>query len=158
VEEVQRLTALWRKYLPPEPAPAAWAAALAHIEAARPFRPPVPAWRARPTWAYTGLAAAAVLAVVMLGRFLWVGTPPTSPVSDEDEPFPVALASEVNIVSMDPHDADALVGHPPVLSNLEFAGRDDVQLLDAAWHEGRKAQMRDDGEVQMVVAAAPEDQ
>jgi hypothetical protein len=96
---------------------------------------------------------------VLLGRNLWVGTPSSAP-ADDDEPFPVAHASEINIVSMDlkeAQDADALVGHPPVLANLEFAGRDDVQLLDAAWHDGRKAEMRDEGEVPMVVASAPDD-
>jgi hypothetical protein len=159
VEEFHRLTGLWHKHIPPEPAPAAWASVLARIETARPLRPPVPLRRTRPAWAYSGLAAAAVLGVVLLGRNLWVGTPSSAP-ADDDEPFPVAHASEINIVSMDlkeAQDADALVGHPPVLANLEFAGRDDVQLLDAAWHDGRKAEMRDEGEVPMVVASAPDD-
>jgi anti-sigma factor RsiW len=168
VEEVQRLTALWRRHLPPEPAPAAWTAALARIETADPFRPPVSPWRGRrATWTYTGLAAAAVLGAVMLGRSLWVnpGGPlpeegTSQPVAAAEEPFPVALASEITIVSMelkDARDVDSLVGHPPVLANMEVAGRDDVQLLDAAWHDGRKAQMRDEGEVPMIVASASED-
>jgi anti-sigma factor RsiW len=162
VEEFRRLIGLWQRHVPPEPAPAAWASVLARIETSRPLRPAVPARRAYPAWAYSSLAAAAILGIVMLGRTWWIA-PPVVPPPEEpavEEPFPVALASEVNIVSMDlkeARDADALVGHPPVLSNLEFAGRDDVQLLDAAWHEGRIAQMRDEGEVPMVVASASDD-
>jgi hypothetical protein len=168
VEEFQRLTALWQRYLPPEPAPAAWESALVRIETAHPIRPPVSPRRARRAiWVSTGLAAAAVLGSVMLGRSLWVnpgGPPPeegpNQPLVLAEEPFPVAEASEITILSMelkDARDADSLVGHPPVLANMEFAGRDDVQLLDAAWHDGRKAQMRDEGNVPMIVAAAPED-
>ncbi len=152
VEEFHRLSALWQRYAPPEPSPAAWASALARIETARPFRQPVPEWRVRrPAWAFAAFAAAALL-VVMLGRSL----SPEAP--DDEEPFPVATASEVNIVSMDAHDADALVGHPPVLANLEFAGHEDVRLLNAAWHDGRQPQLRQEGTVPLIVASTRDEE
>jgi anti-sigma factor RsiW len=155
VEEFFRLNDLWKRFAPPDPSPAAWASVLARIETARPFRPQVPEWWAdRRAWTFAGLAAA-VLGAVMLGRSLWTDAPETPA---DEEPFPVALAGEVNIVSMDAHDADTLVGHPPVMANMEFAGPQDVQLLNAAWHEGWKAQLRQEGEVPMIVASAQEDE
>jgi anti-sigma factor RsiW len=152
VEEHHRLDGLWKRLAPPEPSPVAWASVLARIENARPFRPRVSDRRARlRPWAFAGLAAAAV-AAVMVGRSLW-----TTGTADDEEPFPVALASEVVIVSMDAHDADSLVGHPPVMANMEFAGPSDVQLLEAAWHEGRQARILDEGAVSMIVASAADD-
>jgi hypothetical protein len=160
VEEYRRLHALWQSAAPPEPSAAAWAAMLVRIENELPPSTPVPRrGLRRPAWTFTTVAAAAILGAVLLGRSFWPGGQTISDNSappPEDEVFPIALAHEINIVGMDAHDADSLVGHPPLSGTLEFAAPADVRLLNAQPHgdEGwvpRKA----DGDVSLIVAAPP---
>ena len=46
VEGCRRLARLWQSAAPPEPAPAAWAAAWGRVEAALPMRAPARTWGA----------------------------------------------------------------------------------------------------------------
>jgi hypothetical protein len=142
VDEHRRLAKVWQGTPPPEPSADAWAATLVRIESALPMqrRVPVRGWR-RPLWALSGLAAAAVFGAV----FLWSGS------SKDEEEFPVAGENEINIVSMDGKDADALVGHTP-LWDMVFATGADVRLVNAKPHgpNGRAAQLRP-GDVPMIM-------
>jgi hypothetical protein len=154
VEDFHRLAGAWQRVTPAEPSAEQWAATLARVEArVAPAGPRPAGYQRRPVWTFAGLAAAAVLGVVMLSRFLGSGT--------EDEPFPVAEAHEINIVHMDARDADALVGHPPLLGNMVFADNNDVHLVSAVPHggDGRVARM-EQGPVPMIVVgpgADPDD-
>jgi hypothetical protein len=79
----------------------------------------------------------------------------------DDEPFPVAQAHEINIVHMDAEDADALVGHPPLSTNMVFASNTDVHLVNAlpAGANGLVARL-ENGPVPLIVtgpAAEPND-
>jgi anti-sigma factor RsiW len=124
VRELHRFQDFWERSAPPEPAPATWARVLKGIEAAVPALRPAGRWkRYRPLW--LSAAAAAALALVVLGRSLLTTVPPDGTGADEG-PFPVAEAHEVDIISMDAHDADALVGHPAVLANLTFVTAADL--------------------------------
>src|SRR5262249_57120343 len=74
-------------------------------------------------------AAAAALTVSLSARLF--RTVPDAPADPDDEPYPVAEAHEVAIISMDVKDADALVvGESPVHGPLAFAAFDDIILLD----------------------------
>jgi anti-sigma factor RsiW len=156
VEDLRRLSRAWQLALPPEPTAQAWDAALVRIETSVPAgRPQRPALARRSTWTYSGLAAAAVIGLVLLSRSLGP-TPSPGPaglLADDDEPFPVAQAHEINIVRMDARDADALVGHPPLSGNLVFADNDDVHLVHVRplGSNGRMARM-EAGSVPMIVA------
>jgi anti-sigma factor RsiW len=144
VDEVRRLRSLWDSAAPPEPPLEAWANTLARMGMPTlPMRPPSRSWQ-RPAW--FAAAVAAVLPLVFLGRLLW------GP-SDSSEPFQVAEPREVDIVSVDAHDADSLVGHPALLADLEFTTAGDVQdvRIDEP-QDGWGAHLAD-GAVTMVVAA-----
>jgi anti-sigma factor RsiW len=160
IEEYRRLGQLWQSVRPPEPSPDAWAAALVRIEKELPPTTPLPSrWLRRPAWTFPALAAAAILGVVLLGRSLGPlvpSTTSTNPALQDDEPFPIALAHEINIVGMDAHDADSLVGHPPLSGSLEFAAPADVRLLNAQPHgdDGWVPRMGE-GDVSLIVAAPP---
>jgi anti-sigma factor RsiW len=165
IEDFRRLGRIWQQGAPEEPAPLTWATTLARIETHLPTPQPVPLATAarRHLWTYGGLAAAAVLGLVLLGRsFSPVGTTPTAAVvAGDDEPFPVAQAHEINIVRMEARDADALVGHPPLTGNLIFAGNSDVHLVNVRplGAHGRTARM-EAGQFPMIVvgpAAGPDD-
>jgi anti-sigma factor RsiW len=156
IEDFRRLGRVWQTAAPQEPSPETWTAALVRIETRLPpARRPSPAGFRRPVWTFTGLAAAAVLGLLLWGQsFKPEGSSGTAGVAPaDDEPFPVAAAHEINIVYMQARDADALVGHPPLSENLEFASNADVQLLNIAPHgpNGRRARM-EAGAVPLIVA------
>jgi hypothetical protein len=157
VETLRRLERLWQTAAPPEPAPEAWAGALARIAMSLPG--PVPARpRAafRPLlWASGVAGAAAVLLAILLTPSLWPGLPrPNGPGETEEEPFPVASAEDVTIISMDAHDMGALVvGQPPVQDGpLEMASRNDIKVLsvEPAWPDGPVGRFVQGDEIPML--------
>jgi hypothetical protein len=156
------LDLLFRETVPPEPSPEAWEATLAHIQS-RVFDPPVrprsPRWGVR---LVAGLvSAAAVLAGVLL-------VPPTFHHPDgsaglvtpegegfEEEPFVVASAREVNIISMDARDADAVVMGMPLMGLFQLAEQDDIEVLDAEPpHADGPVPWLEEGPVPLIVASA----
>jgi hypothetical protein len=166
VEEVRRLTRLYLNTPPPEPSPEAWAAAFARIDRVLQHRPAAPAWRVRrPTWTLAGLAAAAAFGSLLLSRPLWRnGLPPAGntgievPDTPDGVPFPVALAHEIDVVSVGGHDADALVTEPRLLGRVEFATAADVRLVNAepSAADGWVGRM-EEGAVPMIVATPAPD-
>jgi hypothetical protein len=79
--------------------------------------------------------------------------------ADEDDPntpFPVASANEVNIISMDARDADALVmSGQPIMGPFELAAPEDIEVLKAEppW-QGAPVPRLGEGAVPMIVAAS----
>lgn len=140
--ELQALARLFRDHSPSDPPADAWQRTFARIEAA--VGKGVPPRRSWPTYLLVGLAAAAaaLVAGVMVAQERWpilagtaepkvvaVAPKPKEPTED-DEPFPVALASEVHILSVNPNEADRLVMQgPPVLGAFEFAFAEDIEIV-----------------------------
>jgi anti-sigma factor RsiW len=134
VETWRRLSRLWQSNAPEEPGPAVWAATLDRIEKSLPAGPPAPARPGRKLYLWASLltaAAAAALAISLSAR-LFQSVPDVAADPDDEQPYPVAEAHEVAILSMDAKDADALVvGESPVHGPLAFADFEDIILLDA---------------------------
>ncbi len=152
--DLPRLRELYQSVNPSEPEESAWTAILNGI------RDAVPNVRISRTAASRwlrlaiGIASAAILAGVILGRSWWTTGPIPQPVLAE-EPYPVVEAKDVRIISMDPHDVAALVvGEPPVTGELVFAQPDDVRAIkcERCPHSGNKAKLKQ-GEVPMFVSS-----
>jgi hypothetical protein len=148
--ELVRLRDLFQSVSPPEVEEGAWSATLTRIHAD--IRTVKPHRRSpRPVWAFVGLAAAAAVVAVLLARSWWVQTPSPSPTPEE--PFPVATAEDVDILSIAARDVAALVvGEPPVSGELIFASMDDVRVLkcECCPKSGNRAKL-ERGEVPMLV-------
>jgi hypothetical protein len=151
--DLPRLRELCQSLGPPEPDEAAWKAALVRLHdglavvvGAR--RPATRRW-----WAVLGLAASAAVLAVVLARSWWsAGTPPPPPGED---PYPVAGADDVTILSMDARDvAGLVVGEPPVSGDLEFVRAEDVRVIKCKRCpvSGNRGHL-EPGEVPMVVAS-----
>jgi hypothetical protein len=140
VEVHQRLPRLCRDTAPPEPGEAQWDAVLAHMEA----RLSVKAAEQRPSrrrlaWLITGLTAASVLlaatlfvpsaADYMAGWFSPSVSLPRNLTDVPEAPLAVASADDIEIISMDDADRDALVvGEPPVREPLTLLAADEVHV------------------------------
>ena len=99
-----------------------------------------------------GLIAAAAVIAVLLSRSWWMQTPSSRPAPVE-EPFAVAEADDVDILSIDARDvAGLVVGEPPVSGELVFASMDDVHVLECTCcpKSGNIAKL-EQGEVPMLV-------
>jgi hypothetical protein len=161
VESLRRLLDLFRAAAAPEPAPEAWASAQARLEAGLPAgSPPRPRRGRRPRrWAAGLCAAAAVLGLLLLARPWWPRAGPHDAVpgpEEEREPFPVATAQEVNIISMDVNDADALAVHPPVLGPVEFAAPADITVVHVEpLADGMRPRLEGEAVGMFVAAAEP---
>jgi hypothetical protein len=136
------LLPLFRESAPAELPEATWNATLAriHERVSTPARPPLrPRWGFRLLVGFTAAATAAALAGVWLIP-PWLTPQPdrsivvTPAPGEDDEPFPVALAREVNIISVHPRDADAIVMGAPLLGSLEWAESEDIEVIDADPH------------------------
>jgi anti-sigma factor RsiW len=165
-EASSRLVGLFRDHPPADPSPDAWDRTFARIAAeAGPRRRP---WRWRGLLLLGLAGAAAVLACVLAAGSLWpkpdVGPGEVAarrvelpPEDDNDEPFPVAAAAEIDVLAMDPRDAGRLlIGHllePFVIASPE----DEVELVDAK--PGAKGAMPDLQQEPgpMIVARAEKD-
>jgi hypothetical protein len=102
-------------------------------------------------------AAAAILGGVLLARPFGPHTGGlVGDVADElDQPLPVATADEVNIISVRPGDADAVVTQPPVFGSFDVASGSDVKLEEAEpYRAGGKAPWLGGEQVPMIVAPA----
>jgi anti-sigma factor RsiW len=151
IDEQQRLRTVWLQTAAPEPSAGSWDRALRQVESALPLMRPVSLWRRfRPLWWSGGLAAS--LALALIGRSLLA--PPKAPLDGgtEEEPFPVAAAREIDILSMDAHDADALVVHPPMLADLKFVAAGDLGEVHIDSHPDGWGARLEAGQVPMVVA------
>jgi anti-sigma factor RsiW len=147
VEAQRRLARLFEEAAPPPPGEEQWADALARLEqylATPPARRP--AWRRRATVAVAALVAAA--AVVLLAFALKDPTartvpPDGEPQAEAEEPWPVASADDVEILSMDDRDRGTLViGEPPVNEPLELLTEDEVQVNKLPDGPGRVGRLR----------------
>src|SRR5262249_5832166 len=131
VEQARRLTRLYRANPAPDPPAHAWDVALERIHAALPPVAVGPRGRLRWSWAMVGglLSAAAVLAGVLVSRQALgpVADPPdragevqgaVARAAPDEEPFLVAEAHEVNIISMDARDADKVVMGQPIMGEF----------------------------------------
>jgi hypothetical protein len=152
--DLNRLRDLFQSAWPAEPEEIVWKGALTHIHAAVSMPPARVARRgaAPRRWAVLGLVAAAAVVAVLLSRSWWVQTPSSLPAPVE-EPFPVAEAGDVDIISMDARDvAGLVVGEPPVSGELVFASLDDVRVLKCKCcpKSGNIAKL-EQGEVPMLV-------
>jgi hypothetical protein len=155
VQSLRDLAGLWQEHTAPEPAPAAWDQTLHGIEAR--VREPKPVPQGGSPWLRIGLSlAAACLAALLVARAFW----PTSgkpPVTDpDDEPYPVASADDITIISMDPRDSRFLVvGLPPINGDMELAGIEDVTLESTTPNDdGQLPQMHTGGSVPVILPTA----
>jgi hypothetical protein len=155
VQSLRQLAGLWQDHTAPEPMPAAWDQALHGIESR--LAAPKPARQRGSTTLrlIVGLVAACLIAA-LLARALWP-TPnkpaPPAPVDVEEEPYAVAHSDEIVIVSMDPRNAPNLVvGRPPIPGELEWAGIEDVTLVEFKPNdEGQVPTMHTDGPVPFIL-------
>jgi hypothetical protein len=154
---LRRVMRLYQETGPPEPAAPAWDTVLQQVHAAvaAPHVTPTPTRRRTggPLRLALALAtAAALMGFWLLARSWWL---PADPFEDnDDEPYPVATADEITVISMETGDAGALVvGQPPVSDNYEFASPADVTgvKLEGAGEDKRPPEMLH-GEVPMLFA------
>ncbi len=170
-ESARRLVQLYRDHAPPEPSPAAWQAALGRIETGLAAPRRLPGWRLR---LLLGFAAAAAV----LGGLLIAGLyrprpaqePETAPVvqrevvlaedDDNDEPFAVLTAGEVDILSMEAVDADRLVLGQPLLGPIDFCRLEDIQVVkvEADPEEGLVSRLQPGPEMPMIVVARADEE
>lgn len=157
--DLERLRALYQASSAPEPAEDVWNGVQSRVHASVGRTASVGGTSRRPVWALLGLSAAALLGL-WLAKSLWTVPPPASPQPQAVvEPFPVADADDVRIVSMDARDAASLVvGELPVAGVVEFAQPEDIRVIrcERCPHSGRKARLVQGGEVPMFVSAALE--
>jgi len=129
----------------PEPTPAEWSVVRKRIQAALvPSSPPrVRAFPRRNLWTNAASAAAIFLALLLYrptGKEVAVAPAPREPMVT---PFPVVSEKDVEILSMDAADADALVvGELPMRGPVVLAGPGDVVLDHLQPDDGMEAPMQ----------------
>jgi hypothetical protein len=168
VEMDHQVVHLYRDNPPPDPTPSCWQLALDRIESslAAPPRAEVASPRRYLALGF-GLvaAAAAVLGGVVLARALWP-VPPVQPelatplvkfdpADDNDQPFEVVSASEVDILQMDARDADRVVIGRPLLGTFELVSADEIEVVqvEADPDDGWMPRLQGGPEVPMIVVA-----
>lgn len=151
--DLQRLRELYQTYAAPSPEESVWNRVQRRVEESVAQARLEPGRSARPWWALVGLSAAAILAF-QLAHPLWRTNAPTT--RETVEPFPVAEADEVHIVSMDARDAASLVvGVLPLADDMRFAQPDDIRVIhcERCPRSGRLAHLEPGDEVPMFVSA-----
>lgn len=124
LEAGQVLERVWAAGPLPEPSDADWVAVQKQLHAALYSRPRALPARHGLGWAKAARAAAALL-VILLHRPIGKDEPPPPAAT----PFAVVSANDVEILSMDAADADALViGEMPMRGPVVLAGPGDVVL------------------------------
>ncbi|MFO0879880.1 MAG: hypothetical protein U0840_21240 [Gemmataceae bacterium] len=162
--ELDVLARLFRDHPPAEPTAADWFATQRRIESA--LIRPLPAPR-RPRWpALVGLitAAAALVAGVVSARALWPTLRPADPetvqTAEDDSPFPVASMSEVNIIRMDPRDADRVAAGQSIFGTLDLASTSEIVIFQATADPGNNpmpvAHRRAEGGPMIIVSRLEE--
>ncbi len=156
--DLERLRATYRACSAPEPDDAAWQRVSDRLHRALDGTGTKPVRAARAWWAMAGLSAAAVLLGLALLPALWkTSAPDIETPQAAVEPFPVAEAEDVVILSMDARDAAALVvGELPVSGDMEFAQPTDIRVIrcERCPHSGRMARLEKGDEVPMFVSVA----
>jgi hypothetical protein len=144
VKAHERLRRLCQTSTPPEPDQTQWEAVLGQVERRLAIKPVSATPRRRLAWLLTGLTAASLLLAVtllvpavpdrMAGWFVTSNDSFESVEGPPEIPLIVASADDIEIISMDDGDREALiVGEPPVRETLELlkAGEvEDVQFGD----------------------------
>jgi hypothetical protein len=172
IERDRQLLALFRDNPPPEPDSATWDDVLGQIhEALRPCahptpRPPSAGFRRRwGTRLLLGLfTTAAMIAGVLVARPLLPGVPAKPILArevavEDNEPFPVVSADDVNILSVDACDADSLVMGPPLIGSFAVAESNDVEILSVGSvpMEGSQARLDASSVAMILFADEPEE-
>jgi len=128
LSQLRQLKQLWRDTTPPSPPPEVWLQMLAEVETVRPRSVRAGAWR-------RGAAACAAVAasIALLASIWWSTRPatvqPLGPANEEDAPFAVAAAQEVEIMNVEGADTHTLVvGELPVKGPLELAAAGEVTV------------------------------
>jgi anti-sigma factor RsiW len=175
-EALRRVVGLFRDHAIEGPSPDAWQATLAGIQAGlttpagalkQPRSPKPPTWRLRLILGLT--AAAAVLGGVVVAGLKWprATTPEVvkvgiewPPGDDNDEPFAVVNASDINIISMQADDADRLVMDQPLLGTVEFVASEDIEVVKVMPdpEEGNMSRLQKGPMVPMIVLARVQDE
>ena len=151
VEAQRRLARLLDETTAPLPADEQWADVLARVESELALP------RARSRRLLIALAAIAAAAVVLLA--LALRHPPAGSRTPNDgpaeEPWPVASADDVQILSMDGRDRGTLVvGEPPVNESLELMAEDEIVVSDVQPdRHGRRPQLyvSEDSRIPMMI-------
>src|SRR5262245_29005621 len=136
-EADRRLVALFRAHPPADPSPTAWHDTRRRLDAAL-AAPRRPRW---PGFLLGILSAAAVLGALAAASLLLPALKHRpvedsragvvlDPADNNDEPFAVAVASEVQIISMDARDADRVLVGQPLLDSIDFATPEDIELVN----------------------------
>jgi hypothetical protein len=159
VESLRELAQLCRATVPAEPDAAAWASSLDNIErqaaGQRQHRRRALGLVARLIRAIVPLAGAAAVLFV-----LWLHQPgqrDMPPGTEQPEPFPVASADDVDIISMDDADRQTLVvGKPPLSEPIVLVGPGDMTDIDIKPDQDgmvpTRARLADGGSTVMLVA------
>ncbi len=152
-QALHRLTGLCRDHAAPEPTPAAWDRTLQAIESRLAAPKPLPGRAPTLRIVLSLVAAAAIL--LLLTRVFWPTPllPPPELGTDDEEPYAVATADEIVIVSMDPRNlSNLVVGGPPVEGELDLAEFDEVKVLDRKPNnDGQVPEMHQGGNVPMIL-------
>ena len=122
LEELRRLGRMVQATAADAPEEAAWSAVLDRIEAAAQTQP-VPAWR---RVVLAGTAAAALFLAFLNYR---PADQPSAAPGEPAEPLVLASHDDIEIISMNGGDTDALiVGHPPLREPLVLASAEDISV------------------------------
>jgi hypothetical protein len=159
--ELESWARLYREHPPSDPD---WAPTLDHIESR--LHPSTPSRRRWPIFVGFITAAAALFAGVVLARTLWP-TPTPPPINytnvvamvDDEEPYPVALLSEVEILRAHPDDVDRIMMGALILGSVEFASFEDIVLVSVEPDpdEGRMPRMQKHKGSPMIIVARVDD-
>ena len=166
--ELESIARLYREHGPREPS---WEATRARIETRLDEAlPPTRRWRLGYLTGILATAAAALFAGVLLARGLWTDAVVAQdepevvahqsipiPTAEDEEPYAVALLSEVNIIRMHPDDADRVVMSQPLMGSFEMASPDDI-IIEPDPEEGWVPRLRRGTGVPMVIVARATDE
>jgi len=162
-DHLEQLARLYRDHAPPEPPGPAWQSVLSRIEKRLAAPPAGPRWSTR-LRLFAGIiaTAAALVTGVVLARVLWPsqGVREGLPLPADEEPFPVVMAGEVNIIRMNAGDVDRVIVGEALLSPFEFASVDDIVVMDVEpnWDEGTMPRLERRSEVPMIVVARADEE
>lgn len=153
-DDLRQLADVFRQQKLPLPNDGAWQKVFLRIQAAA-FHPP------RGTWPW--LVTAGIFLCLSLGYALWPVRETSEHTTnakaktivevDESEPFAVASAIEVHILSVGVEDADRLALGQPLLGDFAVASPGDIEIVHVEPHpeDGRKPMMQPNARVSLIV-------
>jgi len=125
VDDLRQLADLYRQTSPPEPSEAAWAEVFARVPSPAPRAPRGAGW-----WGPI-VGAAALAAVASLALLVRAPAGPLA-AADDEGPWEVALASEVQILRSGTDDADRLaLGPRPQMGEFAVATAEEIVVVKA---------------------------